>query len=223
MLSLVRLMHLASPALPIGAYSYSQGLEWAVEEGTITNAADAQAWIGDVLAIVVGRGDAPVVWRMLCAAGTDDAAMTHWNAWYRASRESAELHAETLQMGQSLAKQALDLALLDAAAQALLPALDPVTLPAAYALVARGFAVPREAALAAWCWSWLENQVLAAMKLVPLGQVAGQRILVALGERIPAIVAAAIAMDDDTMATFAPGFALASARHETQYSRLFRS
>jgi urease accessory protein len=99
----------------------------------------------------------------------------------------------------------------------------PVTLPAAYALAARGFAVPADAALTAYVWSWLENQVLAAIKLVPLGQVAGQRLLTTLGARIPALVASAMALADDEVSTFAPGLALASARHETQYTRLFRS
>ena len=96
-------------------------------------------------------------------------------------------------------------------------------MPAAYALAARGFAVPVDAALTAYVWSWLENQVLAAIKLVPLGQVAGQRLLTALGARIPEVVATAMTLADDDLSTFAPGLALASARHETQYTRLFRS
>ena len=80
-----------------------------------------------------------------------------------------------------------------------------------------------DAALTAYVWSWLENQVLAAIKLVPLGQVAGQRLLLALGARIPRVVAIAMTLDDADLSTFAPGLCLASARHETQYSRLFRS
>jgi len=126
-------------------------------------------------------------------------------------------------MGGSLARLAADLALLDASALGILPGLDPITLPAAFALAARGFGVPADAALAAYVWSWLENQALAAVKLVPLGQVAGQRILAALGGKIPAALATAAAIADDDIATFAPGFALACARHETQYTRLFRS
>jgi len=223
LLPLVRVLQLASPALPIGAYSYSQGLEWAVEEGTVRNAAAAQEWIGDLLTLVVARGEAAVAWRLLRAAGEDWAAFARWNAWFRASRETAELRAETAQMGSSLARLAIDLEWLDPPARAALASVAPVTLPAAFALAARGFAIPAAAALTAYLWSWLENQVLAAMKLVPLGQVAGQRMLVALGAAIPAIVAAASMIPDDDMATFAPGFALASARHETQYTRLFRS
>jgi len=223
-LPLVRLLQLASPALPIGAYSYSQGLEWVVAEGGVRDAATAQVWIGDLLEFVIAPGEAAIAWRLITAAGRGDAAaLASWNAWFRASRESSELAAETAQMGGSLVKLAADLGLLDAPARTWLPALAPVTLPAAFALAARGFALPAAAALTAYVWSWLENQVLAAVKLVPLGQVAGQRMLVALGAKIPGLVALAQRTEDDDVTSFAPGLALASCRHETQYTRLFRS
>jgi urease accessory protein len=223
-LPLVRLLQLASPTLPIGAYSYSQGLEWVVDSGAVHDAASAGAWIGDLLDLVVAPGEAALAWRLLVAAAAgDDAAFARWNAWFRASRETAELLAETLQMGGSLAKLAADLELLDAPARARCAAAAPITLPAAFALAARGFGVPPAAALAGYLWSWLENQVLAALKAVPLGQVAGQRLLATLGARIPAAVATARAVADDGIAAFAPGLALASCRHETQYTRLFRS
>jgi len=176
-----------------------------------------------MLALVVAHGEAPLAWRLLRTAGSDWPAFTEWNAWYRASRETAELAAETTQMGGSLVKLARDLDLLDPAATERLPELHPITLPAAFALAARGFTIAPDAALTAFIWSWLENQVLAAVKLVPLGQVAGQRMLSALGAMIPGIIAAATALGDDDIATFAPGLALASSRHATQYSRLFRS
>jgi urease accessory protein len=221
---LVRLLQLASPALPIGAYSYSQGLEWAVESGAVGDAASAEAWIGDVLELVIAPGEAAIGWRLLAAAQSADwAAVGQWNAWFRASRETSELRAETEQTGGSLAKLLQDLALLDAPAIERLPTLAPITLPAAYALAARAFAVPAPAALTGYVWSWLENQVLAAIKLVPLGQVAGQRLLISLGGRIPDVAATAMALDDADLSTFAPGLCLASVRHETQYSRLFRS
>jgi len=223
-LVLVRVLQLASPTLPIGAYSYSQGLEWIVEEGTVHHAESAQEWIGDVLDHVIATGEAAVVWRLLVAAERADwQAVVRWNAWFRASRETAELRAETEQMGGSLARLAGDLEVVDAESKALLTSLAPVTLPASYALVARAFAVPPDAALIAYVWSWLENQVMAAIKAVPLGQVAGQRLLLTLGERIPAALVVARAVADDDVASFAPGLAQASARHETQYTRLFRS
>jgi urease accessory protein len=223
-LSLVRLLQLASPALPIGAYSYSQGVEWMIDSRAIGDAAAAQRWIGDMLAYVVADGEAAVLHRLLAALDRGDvAAFRHWCAWHRASRESRELRAETEQMGASLVKLATDLGLLDDAGIELAASVAPITLPAAFALACGGLGVKREAALAAYVMSWLENQVLVAVKALPLGQVAGQRMLLALGERIPAVVARAATLDDDDVVSFAPGLALASARHEAQYSRLFRS
>ena len=223
-LTLVRLLQLASPALPVGAYSYSQGLESAIAHGEVRDAASAATWIGDMLELVVAPGEAAVLWRMLEALRREDWPLSsEWNDWFRTSRETAELRSETEQMGASLVRLAIDLDLLDPAAQAVAVMMAPVMLPAAFALAARGFGVPAAAALTAYIWSWLENQVLAAMKTIPLGQVAGQRMLVALGARIPAAVTLAGSIADEDMSTFAPGLAIASSRHETQYTRLFRS
>lgn len=223
-LALVRLLQLASPTLPIGAYSYSQGLEWAVESGAVRDAAGAQRWIGDLLCEIQGPGEAAVLHRLCTTAnGGEWSAFATWHAWFRASRESSELLAETLQMGGSLARLLSDLDVLDDPARDALTRIAPVALPAPFALAARAFAVPADAAVAACLWSWLENQVLGALKTIPLGQVAGQRILLALGGSIPEVVARAAGIADDDVASFAPGLAIASARHETQYSRLFRS
>ena len=223
-LPLVRLLQLASPALPIGAYSYSQGLEWVVGDETVHDAESAAVWIGGLLEHVIAPGEAAVLWRLVTAATSGDGEqLVRWNTWFRASRETAELRAETEQMGGALAKLIVELDLLEGPAAQSLAAMAPVTLPAAYALAAHGLGVEPEKAVVGYLWSWLENQVLAAMKLVPLGQVAGQRLLYSLGARIPAVVAIARAIDDADVTSFAPGLALASARHETQYTRLFRS
>jgi urease accessory protein len=223
-MALVRLLQLASPALPIGAYSYSQGLEWAVDAGTVHDAATAATWIGDLLDLVVAPGEAAVAWRLLDAAKRRDwYAFGNWNTWFCASRETAELRAETEQMGAALIKLAAALELLDAETTDQLAQWSALSLPAAYALSARAFEIDSNDALIAYVWSWLEAQAAAAIKCVPLGQVAGQRLLKALGEHIPGVVAAARATLDDDVTSFAPGLALASARHETQYTRLFRS
>jgi urease accessory protein len=223
-LARVRLLQLASPALPIGAYSYSQGLEWMVDCGEIRHAADAQRWIGDLLANVFGPGEAAVAARCIDAAAHDDwIALEKWNAWFRASRETAELAAETLQMGGSLAKLIGDLGLATDDAASAIAAYAPITLPAAYGIAAAAFQIETRDAVTGYVWSWLENQVLAALKAVPFGQVAGQKMLLTLGGRIPGVAAAALGMADDDIASFAPGLAIASARHESQYSRLFRS
>ncbi|HXT03174.1 MAG TPA: urease accessory protein UreF [Casimicrobiaceae bacterium] len=223
-LSLVRLLQLASPALPVGAYSYSQGLEWMIESRTIHDAATVQQWIGDVLEHVMAVGEAAVLWRLLDATTNGDAAcFREWNAWYRAARESRELRAETEQMGGSLVQLVTELGALDDGARALAREAAPITFPAAFALSACGLKIRAGDALTGYLMSWLENQVLVAVKALPLGQVAGQRLLHVLSARIPAVAARARTLADDDVASFAPGLALASARHETQYSRLFRS
>lgn len=210
-MSLARLLQLASPALPVGAYTYSQGLEWAVEAGTVTDEATALQWIGDQLEWNLGRFEAPLLLGMM--AGGDVAAL---DAQYLASRETAELRAETLQMGHSLRR------LIDDLKEDL--AVPPEsTFPAVWSALAAHWQIPPREALTAWLWSWAENQTMAALKAVPLGQAAGQRILLEIGRRIPAVVERALQLGDDDTSNFAPGFAIACARHETQYSRLFRS
>jgi urease accessory protein len=218
------LLQLASPALPIGAYSYSQGLEWVVAANPDCNAETARRWIADMLELVVARGEAVCLWRLLQSVECSDWEGTaEWNDWFRASRETAELRAETEQMGGSLLRLAAELGVLEPALSAAPARLAPATLPAAYALAARGLGLGADEALVAYLWSWLENQVLAAMKTIPLGQVAGQRLLLELGARIPDVVETACSIVDADMSTFSPGLALASSRHETQYTRLFRS
>lgn len=216
-LALARLLQLASPALPVGAYTYSQGFEWAVEAGTVTNEATALAWIGDQLECNLGRFEAPLLVQMMAAqkvgAGGTAADL---DARYLASRETAELRAETLQMAHSLKRLMADL-------QEDIAVPPASTFPAVWSALAVHWQIEPRDALTAWLWSWAENQTMAALKAVPLGQAAGQRILLEIGHRIPAIVERALTLDDDGMSNFAPGFAIACARHETQYSRLFRS
>ena len=208
-MNLARLLQLASPTLPVGAYSYSGGLEAAVEEGVVSDAASAERWIGDVLEFSVARMEAPILFRML-------SGLKAWNEIFLASRETAELRAETVQMGYSLNRLLKDLGLGE------VPVEEP-SFPAAYAYAASRWHIEPEAALQAYLWAWIENQVMAAVKAVPLGQTDGQRMLMALGDRLPALVEKAMNMKDEDLGNFAPGLALLSSRHETQYSRLFRS
>ena len=207
-MSLVKLLQLASPTLPVGAYSYSGGLEAACEAGIVIDAATAERWIGDVLEFSMARMEAPVLFRMM--------KNQEWNETFLASRESAELRAETVQMGYSLNRLFNDLGLGE------VPVAEP-SFPAAFAYAAVQWKIAPEAALQAYLWAWLENQVMAAVKAVPLGQTDGQRILLALGNRIEELVKKAMQMKDDEIGNYAPGLALLSAKHETQYSRLFRS
>ncbi|MCM8596939.1 urease accessory protein UreF [Accumulibacter sp.] len=221
-LALPRLLQLASPALPVGAYTYSQGLEWAIDAGIVGDAESAGEWIGGVLGESLGRFELPLLARLHEAwRGNDRREVERLNGDFLASRESAELRAEAVQMGYSLRRLLGDL---DAfALPGFYRALPEASFPAGWALAACVWQVPPGDSLTGYLWSWAENQVMAALKAVPLGQAAGQRILLALGARIPRIVYAALDLPEERWSNFAPGLALASMRHETQYSRLFRS
>ncbi len=217
---LARLLQLASPTLPVGAYTYSQGLEWAVDSGIVSNEASALQWIGDLLQGSMGRFEAPLLAQMLVACADQDLArLTQLNARYLASRESAELRAETLQMAYSLLRLLNELQ----PEEVLARHLATPTFPAVWASVAVSWEIAADDAVSAYLWSWIENQTLAALKTVPLGQTAGQRMLLALGRQISQVAQQARVMDVADYNNFAPGFAIACSRHETQYSRLFRS
>jgi urease accessory protein len=217
----VRLLQLASPALPVGAYSYSQGLEAAAEAGIIRDAATAARWIGDVLALSVLGMEAPLLLRLVAAwEANDDPAVRRWNDELIAGRETAELRAETLQMGYSLRRLLCELGVEGAPR---LEGFDELAYPTAFAFAVHAWRIDAREALAAYLFSWIENQVLAAVKTVPLGQTQGQRILLDLAQRIAPGVESAAALGDDDLSNLAPGLALLSARRETQYSRIFRS
>ena len=222
--ALTRLLQLASPALPVGAYTYSQGLEWAVETGTVENEAGALRWIGDQLEWNIGRYEAPLLLRLLNAwADCDHAYALELDVHYLATRETSELRAETLQMGYSMKRLLHELGDFP---PSLLTALDAEAQPS-FALVwscaAAAWQIPLKDALTAWLWGWAENQTMAALKAVPLGQAAGQRLLQEVGRRLPAVVERAVALAEPDYSNFAPGFAIACCKHETQYTRLFRS
>ncbi|CAG9213458.1 Urease accessory protein UreF [Paraburkholderia sabiae] len=221
---LTALLHLASPALPIGAFSYSQGLEAAIEAQLVVDADSACAWIMSGLSNVLAHGELPFLahqierWR-----AHDAAALMEGNREFLASRESAELRRETEQMGWSLRQLCSSLEWGDEARRSTLASMTPIAQPTAFAFAAFAHDAATDAALAAYAFSWVENQAAAALKSVPLGQLAGQRIIVALREPIDAAVKQALATSPDDINTFAPQLGVLSARHESQYSRLFRS
>lgn len=214
---LVRLLQLASPALPVGAYSYSQGIEAAVDAGIVRDIASAQRWIADVLDCAVARMEAPVFLRLCDAWRRHDLqAVERWNALFLATRETAELRAETVQMGYSLRALLVELGAGEIR-------LADVAFPTAFACAVARWDIEPHSALVAYLWAWLENQAMAALKAVPLGQTEAQKMLLALGARLNAVAGRAAALSDDELENFAPGLALLSSRHETLYSRLFRS
>ncbi|MEI7430763.1 MAG: urease accessory protein UreF [Betaproteobacteria bacterium] len=224
-LALIRLLQLTSPTLPVGAYTYSQGLEWAVESGRIANEGDAGRWIGDLLAAAIGRLEAPLLSSLMRHWAQDDIEqIRRLDREFLASRESAELRAETLQMGFSLKRLLAELNdPLLATIRKRLQDWPEVAFPTVWSGIAAAWKIEPLAAVSGYLWSWAENQVMAALKAVPFGQAAGQRLLAELGQKIPDVAAKALQLPENQWSNFTPAFSICSARHETQYSRLFRS
>lgn len=218
-MNLTALLQLASPTLPVGAYSYSQGLESAIDAGLVRDEASALCWIGDGLSHVLARYEAPVWLRLHRAFAVGDlAAVQQWNEDVLATRETHELRSESAQMGYSLIQ------LLRTLGHACpIESGDGIAYPTAHAWACIAWMLPADEGLVAYLYGWAENQVMAALKTVPLGQTAGQRLLVALRGLIDDCTAHAHQIADEDLGTQSPMLAILSSRHESQYSRLFRS
>ncbi|SHG99781.1 urease accessory protein UreF [Massilia sp. CF038] len=217
--ALLHLLQFASPALPIGGYSYSQGLEAALDAGIVHDADSARVWISGYLHEVSARWDGPLFWRLLKAfeAG-DDASVALWSERFLASRDSAEFRAETIQMGYSLTRL---LAELGVGKRDMLAC--EVGLPSAFACAVDALGIGHEEALLAMLFGWVENQVLVCVKSVPLGQVAGQRMLLSLRADIEQAARTARSLADDDLSNWSPGLSILSMRHEVQHGRIYRS
>jgi urease accessory protein len=222
--ALLQLMQLASPALPVGGFSYSEGLEAAVESGHVGNEAQAGDWLLDQLRLSLARADLSIVAAaMLAWRQCDEPRVRALNDWVACTRESAELRQQTLQMGRSLVEWLKNRETPDARVS-VLAALSPApTWPVAFALAAAQSGAPLRDVLLSFGFGWAENMVQAAMRSVPLGQSAAQRMLARLIEALPEAVQRAASLPDDERQAFTPMLAILSAQHETQYSRLFRS
>jgi len=222
--ALLQLMQLASPALPVGGFSYSEGLEAAVENGLVGNETQAGDWLLDQLRLCLERAELPVLARALPAWQANDLArIVELNDWISNTRESAEQRQQTQQMGRSLTEWLKNREPPDARVAALAALKPAPTWPVAFALAAAQTGAPAQDVLLAFAFGWAENMVQAAMRSVPLGQSAAQRILARLIEAIPDAVQRAAALPDGQRQAFTPMLAILSAQHETQYSRLFRS
>ncbi|HZF32079.1 MAG TPA: urease accessory UreF family protein [Gammaproteobacteria bacterium] len=212
----LKLWQLISPTLPVGAYSYSQALEYVIESGDVRGEAGALAWIAGVLEQGIAAADLPILLRVHRARGAGDVdAVRRWSTVLGALRETSELRLEDLAMGGALAQ------LVEALGTPALP--RPLPFASAFAIACADWSIAGDDACTGYAWAWCEAQVAAAVKLVPLGHTSGQRSLLALGERIPRVVERSLAVGDDDIGLSLPGLAIASARHETQYTRLFRS
>ena len=221
--SLLQLIWLASPALPVGGFSYSEGFEAAVEWGGINHEASATDWLSAQLQLSLARSDLPVIAAALTAWRAEDLArIRELNDWLLQTRETSEMRQQTEQMGKSLLEWLRNHEGADAAHIAACAALPP-TYPIAFALAAAPTAASVRDCLLTYAFGWAENMMQAALKSVPLGQSAGQRLLARLSREIPPAVEAALVMPDAERQAFSPMLAILSARHETQYSRLFRS
>ncbi|GAC1533676.1 MAG: urease accessory protein UreF [Ramlibacter sp.] len=214
--ALLRLIWLASPALPVGGFSYSEGLEAAVEAALVHDEASAGNWLVDQFALVLARADLAVVARGVAAFRARDAlAVDALDQWMRRTRETREMRLQSDQMGRSLGDWAVSLGhACERSAH---------TYPVAFARVAATVDASVQDIVLAFGFGWAENMAQAAVKAVPLGQSAGQRIVQRLANALPQAAQMAVALPDDDRQAFAPMLAILSSRHETQYSRLFRS
>ncbi|MES2784089.1 MAG: urease accessory UreF family protein [Pseudomonadota bacterium] len=213
---LLGLVWLASPALPVGGFSYSEVLEAAVESGLVTDESTAASWLIDQLHLTLSRGDLPVLAAAVTAWRQDDIArIGQLNDWVLQTRETSELRQQTEQMGRSMIEWL----------RSVRPETTPAhwTYPIAYARASSAGAASARAIALTFSFGWAENMIQAAIKSIPLGQSSGQRILSRLATEIPAAVDHALALPDDAWQAFSPMLAILSAQHETQYSRLFRS
>lgn len=221
--SLMQLMWLASPALPIGGFSYSECLEAAVESGLVTTEAQASHWLVDQLHLTLARSELPALAQAIAAWQANNMKrVAELNVWILQTRESSELRAQSEQMGKSLLEWLKNHTTASTTQIGELANQQP-TYTIAFALAANSTGAPVRECLLAFAFGWAENMMQAAIKAVPLGQSAGQRILSAIAADIPAAVDHALGVTDETRQAFAPMLAILSSQHEAQYSRLFRS
>jgi len=222
--ALLQLLWLASPALPVGGFSYSEGLEAAIESGAVHDEASASAWLLDQLQLALGRSELPLLAQAIAAWAAHDAArIAALNDWVLATRETSELRRQAEQMGRSMLDWVRQRAPADPRVSTLAQLSPAPTWPIAFALASAQSGAETRDALLAFGFGWAENMVQAALKAMSLGQTAGQRILGALSDTLPAVVDAALIMPDHERQAFTPMLAILSSQHETQYSRLFRS
>lgn len=217
--SLLRLLQLSSVSLPVGGYAFSQGLEFAIDSGFIKTEAHVQDWVDAQLAQSLCHLDLPILRHSLNAINHQDWSLfSQLNDLSLACRESKELRLTETAMGEALARLLSSLEIENP-----LPRHDESSFVCLFALASAHWQIAYQLAATGFTWSWLENQIAAATKLVPLGQTQAQRLLGQLQGSIPDVVSQAMHIEIDEIGAGLPMAAIMSARHEQQYSRLFRS
>jgi len=220
-ISLIRLMQLSSSALPVGGFTYSQGLEWAVECQWVNTEKELHNWLADLIDTNLQYLEIPLLVRMVQACQTQDQlSLSRWIDILLAHRETSELRLEEKNRGRAMVRLLQDLDM-DLAERWKLVLAKSQT--AGFALALSHWNIPLHLGAQGFAWSWLENMVISGVKLIPLGQMAGQRILRDLAPALALAVEKGLSVSDDNIGSSAPALAYASARHETQYTRLFRS
>ncbi|HIF9261629.1 urease accessory protein UreF [Photobacterium damselae] len=221
MLADLRLYQLISPSLPVGSFTYSQGLEWAIECGWISDPQTLKQWLTQQLLDSIATLELPVLYKMIDALTKRKTQQAQeWSQLIVASRETKELRAEERQRGYAFA-QLLPKLGIELSEEEL--AMVKQTQIAAFALAGIHWKIPNHQLAKGYLWAWLENAVMAGVKLVPLGQTAGQQLIFELAEMIPIALEKSLTWPDNNIGSFTPAQVIASCRHETQYTRLFRS
>ncbi len=218
--SLIALLWLSSPALPVGGFSYSEGLEGAIAGEWVHDAESASTWLVDQLHLSLARSDmAALALSVQAARANDTDALARVSQWVRCTRESAQARLQSEQMGKSMGAWA------HAACNAAGQAGPNQPYPVAYALAAVQLAPQASVAdiATAYGFAWSEGMVGAAVRAVPLGQTAGQHLLRRLGAELPQAVHVATHTPFADLQAFTPNLAVVSSQHEHQYTRLFRS
>ncbi|MEG4232913.1 urease accessory protein UreF [Microcoleus sp. Pol11C3] len=215
---------------PVGAYSYSEGIESLVEAGATDSEITLRNWLENSLQFGAVRVEAAVVVRALRAAKIGDLrALSYWNAWATAVKETEELRLQSWQMGRTLVRLLLDLR--SPVASGLTTSVKDLVevggnqcnFAIGFGIAAANWQIEEEAAVLGYLYSWAANLASAGVKLIPLGQTAGQQLLLDLQSQISCTAQEVLKLEDDDIASCSWGLALASMAHETQYTRLFRS
>jgi urease accessory protein len=222
--TLLNLLQLASPTLPVGAYSYSDGLETLVAQGTINHKENLYNWLEQELRYGAIKLESAVMiraYRSVASSNLDKLA--YWNAWLSATKETTELRAQSFQMGNSLIRLLLDLQQQPQMQEIASAVGYPCNYAIAFGIGAAYWQIDAKSALLGYLHSWASNIIGAGVKLIPLGQTVGQQLLFALNTKIHEATQEILSLEDDDLSSCGWGLALASMYHETQYTRLFRS